>query len=148
MNKLLNTFGIILAPIAVLAFLVAGFIGPGGVIALAEWPFGAGPFSTSGSYCTQMHRFAGDVSLVTNNPSSANVSNLTNAFDKLLKSAPNQTVVDDLNTWLSAEQVGDKQLVSDAAGTLNKWISASCSSPAYKIPYEINQIYSGFLGVF
>ena len=99
--------GLALSLLLILAFILFWLVGPGGVIAVAEWPFGIGPFSTQGSYCTDMHRFAADISIATNNPSSGNISTVKTAYGNLISSAPNQTVVSDLNNWLSAEQSGD-----------------------------------------
>jgi len=140
--------GGVLATVVILAFILFWCVGPGGVIAVAEWPFGIGPFSSQGSYCTDMHRFAADISIATNNPSSGNISTVKTAYGNLISSAPNQTVVSDLNNWLSAEQSGNSQEVSSAATTLNGWIASTCSSPAYKLPYQINQFYGGFFGPF
>ena len=128
--------------------LLSVFIGPGGVIALAEWPFGTGPFSSQGSYCTDMHRFASEISTAIQNPNSQNLSTVQTAYGKLLSTAPDQVVVTDLQDWMSAQQSQDAQQVKSASTALNHWINSTCSSPAYKIPYEINQFYNGPFGPF
>ena len=141
----LVVFGFLLVGLPI---LISVFIGPGGAIALAEWPFGTGPFSSQGSYCTDMHRFSSDISIAISNPTSQNLSTVQTAYGGLLSSAPDQVVANDLQNWLSAQQSQDIQQVKSASTALNQWITATCSSPAYKFPYEINQFYNGIFGPF
>ena len=143
-----NVVGFLAVGVAGICFLIFIVLGPGGLIATIEWPFGTGPFSSQGSYCTDMHHFASNLIAAERNQSSSNIEKVRSGFSGLTQNAPNQKVSELLSNWETAIQAQDSQAVTSAVNDLNSWIGTSCSSPAYKLPYQINSFWGGFFGTF
>ncbi len=133
-------------------------VGPGGVVAGLEYPFGAGEYSDNGQFCNRVQAVGKDF----NNwqKTTADASRVQGELEGDASAAPNSRaravfsrVSSDMTNMLTATALGDSgsfdaaflQFQSDAK-TMNSWYSDTCKSAAMTIPRGLNNIWSGFFG--
>jgi hypothetical protein len=131
--------------VAGIFLLGLGLLGPGGLIAGVEYPFGAGPFTTEGRYCTAMHTFAATTKNDIANPTKANAKQLVADVKQMINKAFDSSVKSEFEDWISAQVAGSQADVNTATTNLNQWMSNHCSSVAYKFPFQLNSWYGGLL---
>ena len=131
--------------IGVVLLIAIAIIGPGGVLAVAEAPFGSGPFSHHGRYCTDMHLMAHSVIQANASPTASNISSLKAAIKTVYQNAPNPTIKAEIYNYVSALSNNDSSGVQSGAAQINHWITSSCTL-SYSLPYRLNGIWGGFMG--
>ena len=133
-------------------------VGPGGVVAGLEYPFGAGEYSDNGQFCNRVQAVAKDLNHWQD--TTAYASRVQGELEGDASAAPNSRaravfsrVSSDMTNMLTATALGDSgsfdaallQFQSDAK-TMNSWYSDTCKSAAMTIPRGLNNIWSGFFG--
>ena len=133
-------------------------VGPGGVVAGLEYPFGAGEYSDNGQFCNRVQAVGKDFNHW--QKTTADASRVQGELEGDASAAPNSRaravfsrVSSDMTNMLTATALGDSgsfdaaflQFQSDAK-TMNSWYSDTCKSAAMTIPRGLNNIWSGFFG--
>lgn len=131
---------IVIALIAVVAVL-----GPGRVVAGTEYPFGVGPWSSTGRYCHDIYSMTHFVDewkraeQVT--PSSAQRETWL-AFERTLTSTGPQVPRADFTAWYRSTGNVSKRMTSESA-LINKWWNQNCTSVLMEAPASPNSVWSG-----
>ena len=132
----------------ILAFCaVSILIGPGGATALVELPFGSGPYTSSGEYCSAVHTFYNDLYVIKSNSPKSTAKRVSAEFTYIARHAPDSVIRTDLRNWYVSIASNSAGSYSGVVGSINRWLSNSCGSVLYRFPYEFNNPYSGFVGV-
>jgi len=126
--------------------LLVALAGPGGALSVLEWPFGSGPMSVHGRYCTSLHAFAAEVRIATDSPSQANFENLKKSLDNVITRAPGPSIRTSLQNWSYDQAYGDSGAIRTDGHAINSWIISNCSSATYRWPFDLNEIYNGLFG--
>ena len=144
--------------IVVILFVGFTLLGPGGVVAGFEYPFGAGEYSTNGQFCNRVQAVANDLHHWQN--TTAFVSRVQGELEGDASAAPNSrakavfsNVNSDMTNMVTAATLGDSvsldaaslQFQSDSKA-INAWYSDTCKSAAMTIRRDLNNIWSGFFG--
>ena len=134
-------------PIFFLAFIISGIFGPGAVIALAEKPFGVGPWGHIGSYCMKISATNHDIatSLGTSPPSDIG-QRIRADLKQLIKDAPDHSIQVQYARWVMGQSIQSQEMVSESSAAINRWTQHSCNSADIKIPAWFNSFYNGILG--
>ena len=130
-----------------LAFIISGTFGPGAVIALAEKPFGVGPWGHIGSYCMKISATNHDIatSLGTSPPSEIG-QKIRADLKQLIKQAPDHSIQVEYTRWVMGQSIQSEGMVSESGAAINRWTQRSCNSADIKIPTWFNGLYNGILG--
>ena len=130
-----------------LAFIISGIFGPGAVIALAEKPFGVGPWGHIGSYCAKISATNHDIatSLGTSPPSDIGQT-IWADLEQLIKDAPDHSIQVQYTRWVMGQSSQNQVMVSESSAAINQWTQRSCNSADIKIPAWFNSLYNGILG--
>ena len=131
--------------IAAILFISFALIGPGGVLAFGEAPFGIGPITKHGEYCTDTHLMAHYLIQYNASPTAANLSLVRSSIKTAYKKAPNQEVKSDISNYVYAIAGGSNQAIASASNSINEWIKSSCTI-SYSLPYTLNGWWGGFMG--
>jgi len=139
--------GMVGVPIFFLAFIISGIFGPGAVIALAEKPFGVGPWGHIGSYCMKISATNHDIatSLGTSPPSDIR-QKIRSDLEYLIKNSPDRTIKVQYARWVMGQSIQSEVMVSESSAAINQWTQRSCNSADIKIPSWFNGLYNGILG--
>ena len=139
--------GMVGVPIFFLAFIISGIFGPGAVIALAEKPFGVGPWGHIGSYCMKISATNHDIatSLGTSPPSDIGQT-IRADLKQLIKDAPDRSIQVQYARWVMGQSIQNQIMVSESSAAINQWAQRSCNSADIKIPSWFNGLYNGILG--
>ena len=137
-----------LSLLIIVAFCLASIvIGPGGATAMVELPFGSGPYTASGEYCSAVHTFYNDLYVITPNSSKSTVRRVGAEFDYVARHARDSVIRKDLRNWYDSIASNNGGSYAHVVQSINLWLSKSCGSILYKFPYEFNNPYSGFAGI-
>jgi hypothetical protein len=134
----------------VLACLVIGpslFIGPGGVVAAWEYPFGAGPWSATGRYC---HKVVA-LGIIFNEVQASQhytkgQRSQARAYATTLSTTGPIRVRRDFVAYFSALSAGQTGAFKTSSAKLNVWWNQSCSVPSNTVPASLNKYFAGFFG--
>ncbi len=134
---------VIAVVLVVVAFVVV--IGPGGVVAGSEYPFGIGPWSSTGRYCHDMYDMNHFVdqwhnSDVTTLSPSQRVTWL--AYEKALtETGPFVPRTDFTAFYRSGGDVATR--MANEAKLLNTWWNVHCAVPMMDVPASLGRAWSG-----
>jgi hypothetical protein len=134
---------VLMALALVLVAFVIG-VGPGSVVAGAEYPFGIGPWSATGRYCHVIDglarfvdewKFAGEPNLTTRQRAT------WLAFDTNLTSTGPPEPRADFTAWFRA--TGNTTTVKGETALINTWWNQNCTNPMMEVPASIGHVWSG-----
>jgi hypothetical protein len=134
--------------IAILLVLVAIFVvlGPARAVAGAEYPFGVGPWSTTGRYCHDIYEMthladqwhhSGRLTLT----SSQKVTWL--ALEKVLTKTGPIVPRTDFAAWYPGAGHTQKKIEAETP-LINTWSNQNCTEPLMEAPAALSHTWSGF----
>jgi hypothetical protein len=129
--------------VALVAIVV--LIGPGRVVAGTEYPFGVGPWSSTGRYCHVIYTMTHFVdewkhSDHTTLSSSQKVTWL--AFEKTLTTTGPHVPRADFTAWYRTTGNVAKRMANESS-LINTWWNHNCTSFMMEVPASANRIWSG-----
>ena len=135
---------VLIAIVLVIVALVV-VIGPGGVVAGSEYPFGIGPWSSTGRYCHDMYDMnhfvdAWHHSDRTTLSPSQKVTYL--AYEKALTETGPAVPRADFTAFYRASGDVEKRMESEAT-LLNTWWNQNCAGPMMNVPASLGRAWSG-----
>jgi hypothetical protein len=130
----------------VLVFLaVVVVVGPGGVVAGAEYPFGIGPWSSTGRYCHNIYEMTHFVAVWHH----SDQSTLTDrqkatwlAYEKTLTKTGPQVPRADFSVWYQNTGNGAKTMEKETS-PINKWWNQNCTDPMMEAPATVSHVWLG-----
>jgi hypothetical protein len=132
--------------IAIVVVLVAVFalVGPGRVVAASEYPFGVGPWSSTGRYCHNVDTLANFVDLWKHSghvtlSSDQRVTWL--ALEKTLTTSGPRVPRDGLTAWYRSK--GDSSRMTSESALINTWWNQNCTNALMEAPAAVNRVWSG-----
>ena len=126
-----------------LAFVVV--VGPGGVVAGAEYPFGIGPWSSTGRYCHdiyEMTHFAVEWHHSDQSIPTASQKARWLAFEKTLTKTGPQVPRVDFSVWYRNTGNVAKTMETETP-SINKWWNQNCTGPMMEAPATVSHVWSG-----
>jgi hypothetical protein len=124
--------------------IVFAVAGPGRVVAGAEYPFGIGPWSSTGRYCQniyEMTHFA-DVWQHSDHTVLTPSQKVTwQHFKKTLTSTGPEVPRADFTAWYRSSGISTKHKSETAL--INTWWNQNCTDPMMEAPASINHVWSG-----
>jgi hypothetical protein len=135
--------------VAILLVLVASFvvIGPGRLVAGAEYPMGVGPWGSTGRYCQHMYSLTHliDVWHGSDLPASTQEKTTVRALQKALTTSGPAVPRADFSAFFRTR--GDvSKTMSTETPILNKWWNQNCTAMWMEAPSSLNRTWSGMLG--
>jgi hypothetical protein len=138
--------------IAILLVLVVAVVvvGPGRLVAGAEYPFGVGPWGMNGRYCQDMYSLnrlvdewhRSDLVVATTKEKTTYVA-LKNA---LTRSGPEVPRADFTAFFGTHGNVLNLRRMTEEAMPLNTWWNQNCTEAFMEAPSSLNHAWSGMLG--
>jgi hypothetical protein len=133
---------VIACAIVLIAFAVA--VGPGGVVAGAEYPLGIGPWSSTGRYCHTIDVVAklGD-EWARNGQASLTPSERTTwlALEKSLTMTGPATARADFSSWFRISVPTTS--TANETKVINTWWNQNCTGPMMDVPASVAHVWSG-----
>lgn len=136
--KCLTAIGVVLVALAVV-------IGPGGVVAGAEYPLGIGPWSSTGHYC----RAIDDVALFGDHWRHADQATITQSqratwlgLEATLTGSGPIVPRTDFAAWYRTTGDVAKTLASETP-MINTWWNQNCTNPMMETPASVALLWSG-----
>jgi len=130
---------------AVLLVALAVFVGPGGVVAGAEYPFGIGPWSSTGHYCRTIDETARFVDHWKHSDRftlTASQKVTWHAIEKTLTETGPQVPRADFTAFFRSTGNPSKTMQGESA-LINTWWNQNCTDPMMEAPASIAHSFSG-----
>jgi hypothetical protein len=132
--------------IAIVLFLgiVFAVVGPGRVVAGAEYPFGIGPWSSTGRYCQkiyQMTHFVDEWHHSDRTVLTASQKMTWQEFEKTLTDTGPAVPRTDFASWYRS--AGFTATHKSESAHINKWWNQNCTDPMMEAPASISHVWSG-----
>jgi hypothetical protein len=135
--------------IAIVLVLVAVFaiVGPGRAVAGAEYPFGVGPWGSTGRYCQDIYELGHLVDEWQHSDQrtltpSAKVSVM--AFEHTLTKSGPAVPRADFTAFFATTGNVLKRMTNEGA-LINTWSNQNCTDPLMEAPSSLNKVWSGVL---
>ena len=133
--------------IAIVLVLVALFavMGPGRVVAGAEYPFGVGPWSSTGRYCHdiyEMAKLADQLHHSHRTKASAGQKASWFEYEKTLTKTGPVVPRADFTAWYRTTGNWLKTMERETSN-INTWWNKNCTDPMMEAPASINHVWSG-----
>ncbi len=135
---------VLIAIVLVVVALVV-VVGPGGVVAGSEYPFGIGPWSSTGRYCQDMYEMNHFVDewhhsdRVTLSPSQKVTSR---AYEKVLTETGPAVPRAEFTVFYRSGGDVEKRMDREAT-LLNTWWDEHCAVPMMEVPASLGRTWSG-----
>jgi hypothetical protein len=134
----------VIAFLLVLVALVV-IIGPGGVVAGAEYPFGIGPWSSTGRYCHDiysMSHFVAEFHHSGQTNFNASQRRTFLAFQETLTTSGPQVPRADFTAFFRT--TGHVEERTQGEGKLiNTWWNQNCTDAVMEVPASVSRVWSG-----
>jgi len=130
-----------LIAIVIVLVAVVVVIGPGKVVADVEYPFGAGPWSSTGRYCHHMYgltRFV-DKSFHSYRAITPNEKTVYRAYEKVLTETGPYVPRADFTAFFG----GTGKKMTSEGKLLNTWWNQNCADPLMNASASANRVMSG-----
>jgi len=133
--------------IAVVVALVAVVIviGPGRVVAGTEYPFGIGPWSTTGRYCSDIYSTAHFVDewKHSDRATFSSAQEVTwHEYERVLTNTGPVVPRDDFTAFFARTGNVATRMKSEAA-LINKWWNQNCTNVLMEVPASASHVWSG-----
>jgi hypothetical protein len=142
--KTLVKFVIAIVLVIVVSVVV---VGPGRLVAGAEYPVGVGPWGSTGRYCQDMYSLTHLVDVWHRSGFSATTQQKT-TFRALHKALTKSGPVVPQAEWTAffAPGAGTTMKMETQENSLNKWWNQNCTQTWMEAPSSLNRTWSGMLG--
>jgi hypothetical protein len=135
--------------LAILLVIVAAVVvvGPGRLVAGAEYPVGLGPLSSTGRYCHHMYSLTHLVDVWHDSGAPATPEQKTTylALKKTLSTSGPEVPQADFTIFFRTRGEVLKNMTATTAA-LNKWWDQNCTELFMEAPASLNRTWSGMLG--
>jgi hypothetical protein len=131
--------------IAVVLIALAVVIGPGGVVAGAEYPLGVGPWSSTGHYCRTIDAVAQFGDRWKHSEQTRLTPRQTaswRAMEQTLTKTGPVVPRTDFTMWYRPKGDVEKTMESEAA-QINTWWNQNCTDPMMEMPASFAHTWSG-----
>ncbi len=135
---------VLIAIVLVVVALVV-VIGPGGVVAGSEYPFGIGPWSSTGHYCQDMYamnHFVEEWHHSEHTTLSASQRVTYSAYEKVLTETGPAVPRTDFTAFFRSGGNAATRMGSEAK-LLNTWWNQHCADPMMDVPASLGHAWSG-----
>jgi hypothetical protein len=136
----------LLIAIVVVLLAVVVVIGPGRMVAGAEYPFGIGPWSSTGNYCHHIYEMTHFVD-EWHHSDRATLSPTQRGtwleFEKTLTKTGPEVPRADFTAWYRTSSVGSKKV--SETGLINTWWNQNCTDPMMEAPAAVGHTWSGIV---
>ncbi len=136
----------ILMAFLVVIIAVVIVVGPGRIVASAEYPFGVGPWSSPGHYCHNMYGLTRLVDKWHDSGAgslSAHEATSVQAFEKSLTSTGPHVPRADFTAFFRRTGKKVVKRMTDEGKLLNTWWDSNCSDPLMNVPASLSHDLTG-----
>jgi len=133
-----------LVTIVVVLIAVFALVGPGRVVAGTEYPFGVGPWSSTGRYCHNidaMAALAGEWKRSGHLTLSSTEKTTWLALEKTLTTNGPRIPRADFTAWYRSRDNVSK--MTGESGLINTWWNQNCTNALMEAPAAVNGFWSG-----
>jgi len=134
-----------LMAIVLVLLAVVAVVGPGGVVASAEYPFGIGPWSSTGRYCHNIYEMTHFVAVWNHSGQSiptARQKATWLAFEQTLTKTGPRVPRADFSVWYQNTGNVAKTMEKETP-PINKWWNQNCTDPMMEAPANVSHVWSG-----
>jgi hypothetical protein len=137
----------VLAVVLVLLIAVVVVVGPGRIVAGVEYPFGVGPWSSTGHYCHNIAAMTRMVDQWKNSGEtrlSATQQELWFAYQTTLTTNGPEVPKADFTAWYRRTGKVAKTITAETT-LINTWWNANCADAVMITPASLNRDWSGLM---
>lgn len=131
--------------IVVLLMALVVVMGPGRIVAGAEYPFGVGPWSSTGHYCHdiyEMTHFVGEWKRSGQPTLSTSQKSTWLAFERTLTKTGPHVPRADFTAWYRSTGNVVKRMTGESA-LINTWWNQNCTNQLMEAPASLSRAWSG-----